>query len=203
MNIFEYLHEKHIFKRRTRVLCENLAQLIPKNTALLDIGCGNGFLAVRLMQIRPDISVKGIDVLIRDCAYIPIEVYDGENLPYMDSSFDAVMLVDVLHHAENPEQLLREAVRVARKTVIIKDHLLSGILAGPTLRFMDKIGNLRHDVNLVYNFWKKEKWMQTISSIGLSIADWREHLGIYPWPLNLVFDRSLHFVSRLTINKTG
>ncbi len=200
MNIIEHLHEKYIFERRIRVLCENLAQLIPHNVVLLDVGCGDGFLAARLMQKRPDISIKGIDVLIRDNIHIPVEVYDGANLPYMDSSFDAVMFIDVLHHAEDPEPLLREAGRVARQAIIIKDHLLNGVLANSTLCFMDNIGNARHGVSLIYNYWSREKWMRTITSLDMSISEWRERLGIYQWPLSLIFDRSLHFISRLTFN---
>ena len=201
MNIVEQIHEKYVYGRRIRVLCENLAQLIPQNVLLLDVGCGDGFLAARLMQRRPDISIKGIDVLLRDKVHIPVTVYDCVNLPYKDSSFDAVMFVDVLHHTEDPEHLLSEGMRVARKSIIIKDHLLSGILAGPTLRFMDNIGNVRHGVCLVYNYWTREKWMRTIASLGMSIDKWQERLGIYPWPTTMIFDRSLHFVCTLTVNK--
>jgi hypothetical protein len=33
--------------------------------------------------------------------------------------------------------LLREASRVARKNIVIKDHILDGLVAGPALRFTD------------------------------------------------------------------
>ena len=46
------------------------------------------------------------------------------------------MFVDVLLHTLDPMILLREAIRVARQTVVIKDHTLDGLLAGPTLRAM-------------------------------------------------------------------
>lgn len=201
MNFIEQIHEKYIFNRRIRILCEHLAQLIPQNGMMLDVGCGDGYLAAQLMKKRPDIAIKGIDVLLRNRVHIPVEIFDGSQLPYQDSSFEAVMFVDVLHHIEGPEQLLREAVRVARETVIIKDHLLNGILADSILRFMDNVGNTRYGVNLVYNYWSREKWMRTIASLDMSVRVWKERLGIYPWPLSLIFDRSLHFVSGLTFNK--
>ena len=62
------------------------------------------------------------------------------------------MFVDVLHHTEDPMALLGEAVRVARKTIVVKDHTLNGFLAGPTLHFLDRVGNARHDVALPYNY---------------------------------------------------
>ena len=202
VNILEYVHEKYIVDRRISVLCEKLAPFISQNAKLLDVGCGDGFLAGRLMQKRPDITIKGIDVLLRDKMYIPIEVYDGINFPFGDSSFDATMFIDVLHHTVEPVNLLREAVRVSRKAVIIKDHLLNGILACTTLRFMDNIGNCRHGVQLVNHFWSRGKWMRTFDSLGIAIDKWLAHLGIYPWPASLIFDRSLHFAARLTINKS-
>ncbi len=201
MNIAELIHQKLIFKRRIHVLCEKLAQIMPRNIFVLDVGCGDGLLDARLMQRRPDISIKGIDVLLRDQVHIPVEVYKTDMLPYANSSFDVVMFIDVLHHAKDPEHLLREAVRISRKSVIIKDHLLNGILAGPTLRFMDKIGNVRHNVRLSYNYWTREMWIKNIASMGMSISKWQEHLRIYPWPAGLIFDRNLHFISELTINK--
>jgi hypothetical protein len=41
---------------------------------------------------------------------------------------------------------MREAARVANHSVVIKDHLLEGMFAGPTLHFMDWVGNRGHDV---------------------------------------------------------
>jgi hypothetical protein len=41
-----------------------------------------------------------------------------------------VLFVDVLHHSKDPMILLREAVRMVRKAIVIKDHTLAGLLAG-------------------------------------------------------------------------
>lgn len=199
MNLFEYIHEKYLFGRRIRVLCERLAECIPPDATLLDVGCGDGSLALRIMQMRPDITIRGIDVLIRDKVHIPVELFDSTQFPYDDNHFDAVMFVDVLHHTDDPEHLLREAARVARKNVIIKDHLLNGLLAGPTLRLMDHVGNARHGVTLIYNFWSRKRWQQTFQSLGLSTATWNERLHIYPWPIGLIFDRTLHFIASLSL----
>jgi len=113
------------------------------------------------------------------------------------------MFVDVLHHVDDPIVLLSEAVRVARKGIVIKDHTENGLLAGPTLRFMDWVGNARHGIALPYNYWPKERWHQAIESFGLTIAEWRSELGLYPWPAHCVFGRSLHFVARLDCGRTA
>jgi hypothetical protein len=38
--------------------------------------------------------------------------------------------LDVLHHTDDANVLLREARRVTRRDVLIKDHRLNGFLAG-------------------------------------------------------------------------
>jgi ubiquinone/menaquinone biosynthesis C-methylase UbiE len=199
MNLIEHIHDKYIYKRRINRLCENLARLIPKNARMLDVGCGDGLLASQIMEKRDDVSISGIDIVARKKTFIPVHIYVDNRFPFEDSSYDAVMFVDVLHHSDNPEHLLCEAKRVAKRTIIIKDHLVSGLFAKPRLRFMDDVGNLRHGVNLVYNYWTKKKWQQTIASLDMSIIKWKERLGIYPWPISTVFDGSLHFICELEI----
>jgi len=55
---------------------------------------------------------------------------------------------DVLHHTQDPAVLLREAVRVSRSFVLLKDHLDENILDDVTLRLMDWVGNRPHGVVL-------------------------------------------------------
>jgi SAM-dependent methyltransferase len=197
MSLAELLHNCYVFDRRTRVLSQHLAGLIPKNSSILDVGCGDGLLALLISQKRPDITWRGIDVSVRERSYMMIDRFDGQKIPYADASFDAVMFVDVLHHTEDPMILIREAARVARKMVLIKDHTLDGLLAAQTLRFMDRVGNARHGVPLPYNYWPKSRWLETFATLGLQINVWTTNLGIYPCPMNWIFDRSLHFIAQL------
>ena len=67
-----------------------------------------------------------------------------------------------------PTVLLREAARVARQGVVIKDHTRDGILAGPILRFMDFVGNAHHGVALPYNYWPRRCWIGAFEELGLS-----------------------------------
>src|SRR5262249_30669359 len=146
--------------RRVRVLRDHFAQLLPADARVLDVGSGDGLLASLIGQMRPDLHISGIDVLVREHTHILVETFDGQSMPYADGSFDAVMFVDVLHHVTDPLVLLREALRVSRSCLVIKDHTRDGILAGPTLRFMDRVGNERHGVVLPYNYWPKRKWLE-------------------------------------------
>lgn len=111
------------------------------------------------------------------------------------------MFVDVLHHTEDPMILLREAARVARRHIILKDHLLDRPLAKPTLRFMDSIGNARYGVATPYNYWYERRWRQEFEEIGLTVTSWTSDLHLYPKVLDLFFGWSLHFIARLDVRK--
>ena len=191
------LHAPLVFDRRTRVLARHLAELIPADAAVLDVGCGDGTISSMIAVARPDVSIRGVDVLLRPETRIPVELFDGTTLPAADKSVDVVMFVDVLHHTEDPMVLLREAARVARKRVLIKDHTMDGPLAGARLRFMDWVGNAPHGVVLPYNYWPEAKWRAAFQALGLTTRDWRTRLGLYPFPVSLVFESSLHCVVAL------
>lgn len=197
MTAFGKVHEALVFSRRVEVLARELAGQLPSGGRVLDIGCGSGDIAAAVMARRPDVQIEGVDVLVRPNTRIPVTAYDGSRLPHPDKSFDVAMMVDVLHHTDDPEAVLAEARRVARQGVLIKDHFRDGLLAGPTLRFMDWVGNAPHGVRLPYNYLSGDEWRSIWSRLGLTPTNLRDSLGIYPAPFTWLFDRRLHFVTLL------
>jgi hypothetical protein len=95
--------------------------------------------------------------------------------------------------------MLREAVRVSRQVLVIKDHLADGFLARPTLRFMDWVGNAPHGVALPYNYWPRAAWMTAFLTLGLTVKVWNTEVPLYPWPASWVFGRSLHMIAQLGV----
>jgi SAM-dependent methyltransferase len=200
MNFVERLYERaigrHVFGRRVQTLVAHLVPLIPPGARVLDVGCGDGQLGALLQKHRPDLEVRGIEVLVREPSPIPIEKFDGMTIPYPDASWDVVLFIDVLHHTDDAMVLLREAVRVARQAILIKDHPRNGFLAGPTLRFMDWVANRRHGIALPYNYWPRERWYQAFAELGLTVRFWNTRLGLYK-PAGWLFGRQLHFIARV------
>jgi SAM-dependent methyltransferase len=196
MSFIGRLHNR-VFSRRVSILATRISSLLPQGAKVLDVGCGDGTIDVLIMKNRPDVSITGIDVFIRGNTQIQATSFDGLTIPYPPEAFDAVLLVDVVHHAEAPEILLQEARRVSIGSVIIKDHTKDGLLGGPTLKFMDWVGNARHGVVLPYNYWTKRQWEETFRKLGLSAQYWEDRIHLYPWPATWFFDRSLHFIASL------
>jgi SAM-dependent methyltransferase len=84
---------------------------------ILDIGCGPGLLARRLVDAGA--TVTGIDpgepALDKARAAVPearFEAASAEALPFPDASFDGAVLLNALHHVPDPASALAEAARV-------------------------------------------------------------------------------------------
>lgn len=197
VTLIQRAHQARVHSRRVRVLAEHLSALIPSGASVLDVGSGDGLLASVVLARRPDLTWSAVDTLERPKTHVPVRLFDGRHLPFEDKQHDVVCFVDVLHHTADPMVLLREAVRVARSALVIKDHLREGLAAGATLRFMDWVGNARHGVVLPYLYWPEATWREAFKAIGLEPEAWQPKLGLYPWPFSVMFDRKLHFVARL------
>jgi len=190
-------HRASVHGRRTRVLAEMLAAQIPQGASVLDIGCGDGTIASLIAQHRPDISIQGVEFLVRPECKIACQPFDGFHLPFPDRSFDVCLFVDVLHHTNDVRVLLREAARVTRTFVLLKDHLNDQFLADATLRLMDWVGNRPHGVPLPYNYQSWRQWTEHFAACGLEEMHWTTEVPIYPAPFGMICGRKMHFVALL------
>jgi SAM-dependent methyltransferase len=81
----------------------------------LDVGCGVGQVLARLAQ--GDTEAFGVDVSepnIERARKVTerCQVYDGRHLPFADGYFASAGALNVLEHVDEPEQFIRELVRV-------------------------------------------------------------------------------------------
>jgi ubiquinone/menaquinone biosynthesis C-methylase UbiE len=203
VNVIEKIHENWVRSSRVETLAKNLSDLIPEGAKVLDVGCGDGHLDRLILERNTSVSITGIDSHIREEYFhegrLSVQKYDGNRFPYEDKSFDVVMFIDVLHHTEDPLVLLEEAKRVSARYVLIKDHFLKGFLAGPTLSFMDWVGNARYGVSLPYNYKSEQTWNQYYEQLGLKEDKLIRDLKLYKGPAGPLFNRSLHFINRLSV----
>ncbi len=95
---------------------------LPEDAAILDIGCGKGFLLYEFMRLLPKARVAGLDISRYGIEQGKEEVKpfltcgNAIALPYADQSFDLVISLGMLHSLTNYEvyAALREIERVGR-----------------------------------------------------------------------------------------
>lgn len=87
-----------------------------RNKNVLDIGCGDGEDALHISEFAK--NVVGLDIQVYNNwksiknSKLRFELGVGENLPFKNSSFDALFIKDVLHHVDDIEKTLKEMKRV-------------------------------------------------------------------------------------------
>jgi methionine biosynthesis protein MetW len=101
-----------------------IAELVPKGSRVLDLGCGDGSMLAYLQAERGcsgyGIEIDDANVLAcvqRGVNVIQLNLEDGLSL-FDDASFDVVLQIDTLQHLRNAETMLRETVRVGRVGVV-------------------------------------------------------------------------------------
>jgi len=194
------LHRRSVMSRRSSRIATAISQLPIENTRILDVGSGNGMLALQIMKICPNANIVGVDVLKWPESMIETHIYDGEKLPWDDNEWDLCLISDVLHHAESPLQLLEEVARVAKRGLIIKDHIADTSFDRTLLHVMDWIGNRGHGVQLTYNYWSSQEWRAAFQKVGLTPKITFHSLYLYHPLLSWLLDRKLHFVQLLELS---
>lgn len=191
------IHSISVMERRTQRIAEAISLLPIDGARILDVGSGNGMLAKLVMQLRPDVQIEGVDIMDWPDPHIPVRKFDGELIPGQNGEWDYCLVSDVLHHCAAPENLLREMVRVAGKGLILKDHVAETPWDRAVLSFMDWFGNRGHGVHLTYEYWSWRQWKAEFRRNKIAQITTQNHLRLYPFPLSLAFERSLHFLTLL------
>ena len=101
-----------------------IANLIEKNTRVLDVGCGDGTL-MEFLLIDDSIDIRGIEILksnVQKCIGKGLTVIEGDAekdlSQFPDGSFDFVILSQTLQAFLNPEKVISELLRVGKKAIV-------------------------------------------------------------------------------------
>jgi ubiquinone/menaquinone biosynthesis C-methylase UbiE len=105
-------------------MLESLDRL-PNNSSILDVGCGTGLLAAKLLASSPTNFVVGVDLspgMIEQArqrcqpfgSRARFVVGDSEQMPFPTASFDILTCSHSFHHYPNQELVVREFARVLR-----------------------------------------------------------------------------------------
>jgi ubiquinone/menaquinone biosynthesis C-methylase UbiE len=163
----------------SRMATQRTAAIILENgdfagQAVLDMGCGDGFFTIKIFdQGKPrsmagvDAAVKAINIANTHKANRQIHFYvgDAHHLPWKDNSFDLVIVQSILHHDNYPEDMIREAFRLAPKVLI---HEPNGNNLG--LKIIEKTSRYhREHEEKSYTSHQLKKWITDAGGIPTKI----------------------------------
>lgn len=133
--------------------------------SVLDIGCGDGYYTLRFWDYGKPRSMIGLDAASsaievanrnKGTRLIEFQVGDAHHLPYPDDSFDLVLIQSILHHDDNPLDVIREAFRVAPEILV---HEPNGNNLG--LKLIEKISHYhREHGEKSYSSWLMRRWVE-------------------------------------------
>ena len=101
-----------------------IADLVKKNTRVLDVGCGDGTL-MEFLKDNKKIDIRGIEISkknVQECIEKGLTVIEGDAekdlIQFPNGSFDFVILSQTLQAFLNPEIVINELLRVGKKAVV-------------------------------------------------------------------------------------
>jgi len=149
--------------------------------SVLDMGCGDGFYTVRFWDhgglralAAADAAPAAVQVARDRAGDRPIrfQVADAHALPFADNSFDLALVQSILHHDDSPEDLIREAFRVA-PTILI--HEPNGNNIG--LKVIEKLSRYhREHGERSYSSMKIRRWVEQAGGT----VQWEKFAGFVP-----------------------
>ena len=126
-----------------------LAAVDFKGLRVLDVGCGDGTYTLDLYDGGQPASVYAFDpareaiALARDKAAgrrITFAAHDAYAIPMQSGSFDLAHLRGVLHHLERPQDVLREAFRLAPLVIVLEPNGYN-----PVLKCIEKLSRYHRE----------------------------------------------------------
>jgi methionine biosynthesis protein MetW len=155
----------------TKIEHQVIMNWITQGASVLDLGCGDGELLARLLEEK-QVRAQGIEIsepAIHQCVARGLSVFqediDTGLSDYADKSFDYVILNQTFQQVKKPDFVLKEALRVGKKTIVGFPNFL--YISARFQMFFG--GKVPVTPSLPY------EWYDTPNLHFLSIADFQEY----------------------------
>jgi 2-polyprenyl-6-hydroxyphenyl methylase/3-demethylubiquinone-9 3-methyltransferase len=183
-----------------------------RGKAVLDLGCGGGFMAEALTERGA--TVTGIDPSEAAIAAarrhaeandleIDYRVSGGERLPFANGVFDIVVCVDVLEHVEDLKRVLTEIRRVLRPNgvflfdTINRTWMASFLMVTIGENFIRLLPRGAHNPTL---FIRPDELVRKLEAAGFDVG---RFVGMGPCGLNRRFDFIFGLLPTMAIQYLG
>ena len=101
-----------------------ISTLIKKGSHVLDIGCGDGIL-MEYLKDEKKVNIRGIEISkskVQNCIAKGLTVIEGnaekDLKQFPDNSFDYVVLSQTLQAFLNPENVIKELLRIGKQAIV-------------------------------------------------------------------------------------
>jgi len=139
---------------------------------ILSVGCGDGSVECLIKQNKK-IEIQGLEVTNYKKSKIPVKFYK-KKFPFKNKEFDMTSFVYSLHHAKSKDelkQIMKEAIRVSKKNILVLDHIYDNFLDKFFLKLYDYFINksTNFDIDVTFNYLKEREWLDLFDNLNLRI----------------------------------
>lgn len=179
-----YSFQQKRFLKAAKIKYDRMRPFVDTDEKVLDIGSGSCALAKTFKNSGFDITAMDIRNKSR-FEDLPAIAYDGNRFPFEDNTFDTSFMITMLHHTPDPAHIIKEAMRVSKKLIIMEDIYRNGFQKHLTY-FTDSLVNMEFKGHPHTNRDDKG-WRELFQQLGLKV----EHSEEYRF---LMFFRQVTYV---------
>ena len=149
-----------------------IKKYIPKNSILLDIGCGYHYKLLKLLKNHIK-EGHGVDLKVSKSREDNLYLYNvdltKDKIPIKDEYVDVVTMLAVIEHLNNPTHILNEIHRVLKNNGILLMTTPTPP-SKPVLEFLGHIGIIDLDEILDHKiYYSKKMLLDTLNSHGFKV----------------------------------
>jgi len=158
-----------IYEGAAKRMCLDCSGFIKEGDKVLDFGCGSGIVA-KIFQDFFKANVLGVDIKDNRIFPVPFKLIKGDKLTFKDLNFDVILISYVLHHTQDPEKILKEAKRVAKRIIVYED-LSEGFFAKLICWCHEMSYKLLFQrVGYQFSFKTEKEWKELFDKMGLRVV---------------------------------